>query len=763
MEDKKVLPLDVVKVFEEKGLFEKDILFFAKTDIDLDYHYTDVYCVATNDTLAVLSGKRNIISSKKFLGNFHTTTEFSQYSYEEYEISKLSDFSCDMNITSGLFSALYDGERRGIARFSMSCKNKIFIFLDNIKKLSENGSISPDEIKTDDEELCCPKCGNRYTDPKRKICPKCMDKAKLLKRLSVFFLKYKFYMIVSLVTLISTTALAALLPYIKGSVLYDDVLEAGGKHYGKILYVILLIVGTKFLSVVASTINGIVTSRISARVSYDIKKTVFDAISKLSYGFFTSRQTGGLMTSVTADANSIYFFFCDGLPYLLINIVQFIVITGIMISINVWLTLGAFVCVPVFLAAYRLLLLAFDKLYAKNHSKRRSFNSVITDILSGIRVVKAFAREDDEEARFNAKSRDFSDSSKTIGVVNSCSFPAINFIMHIGSYVVWVAGGWLVMTNTSGDGFELGTLMTFVGYMGMIYEPMGFFSEISRWWAECMNSISRVFEILDSIPEVEESENPTPLTKPMGAIAFSHVSFGYDKTRKIFDDIDFSVEPGETIGIVGETGAGKSTLVNLLIRLYDVAEGKITVDGVDVRDLSFEDLHKAVAIVSQETYLFEGTIMENIRYAKPDATDEEVFMAAKIADAHSFIIKYQDGYETRVGRGHKALSGGECQRVSIARAILKNPKILILDEATSAMDTGTERRIQKALGLLSKGRTTLMIAHRLSTLRDADRIVVIENGKMPEYGTHRELLDKRGVYHNLYKLQAQALKTIGIE
>lgn len=754
----KPLPSVIVSILEEKGVSEKDILFSLKTDTDIDYHYTDVYLLATRDALCVLSGNVVVHPSGKKLGNKTPTLSYREYGYAEYELKKLKNPDAVKDITSGLLVADYEGEHVALARFSMAMQNGAYTFLDNLRALLEKGDLSPDEIKKDDE-LYCPKCGGRYIDPKRKICPKCMDKTKLIKRLSVFFLRYKGFMTLSLLCLVLTTVLAAVLPYVKGSVLYDDVLEVGGKYYGQLLYVVLLIVGTKLLSVVASTINGVITARIAAKVVYDIKTTVFSAITRLSYGFFTSRQTGGLMTSVNGDANSIYSFFCDGLPYLLINIIQFIAVTVIMIRIDPLLTLAALITVPLFLFLYRKILLLFDKMYAKNYSRRRSFNSLITDILSGIRVVKAFAREDDEKMRFDRKSSAYADTAKTIGLLNSSVFPLIGFALYIGTFIVWGYGGWQVMQGE----MKLGTLMTFIGYMGLIYSPLGFFSEVSRWWAECINAISRVFEILDSIPEVAESEHPTPLPECRGEITFSHVSFGYDKTRKILSDIDFSIKPGETVGIVGETGAGKSTLVNLLIRLYDTEEGNIFIDGINVRDLSFRDLHAGVAIVSQETYLFAGTIMENIRYARPEATDEEVMEAAKMADAHRFIVKYPDAYETRVGRGYKSLSGGERQRISIARAILKDPKILILDEATSAMDTGTERRIQHALGILSKGRTTIMIAHRLSTLRDADRIVVIDDGKMPEYGTHKELLALRGVYYNLYRMQAEALRSIGIE
>ena len=297
----------------------------------------------------------------------------------------------------------------------------------------------------------------------------------------------------------------------------------------------------------------------------------------------------------------------------------------------------------------------------------------------------------------------------------------------------------------------------------MLTSPLSMFVNMSHSLSECANAMQRLFEIADAEPEVTEPDNPIHIEQVQGNVEFRNVEFSYSKDRKIIDGVSFNIEAGGIIGIVGHTGAGKSTLANLLIRLYDVTAGEILIDGINVKQLSFDTLRRNIAIVSQETYLFVGTILDNIRYAKPDATYDEVISASKIAGAHDFIIKLPDAYETKIGFGNKDLSGGERQRVSIARAILKNPKILILDEATAAMDTQTERRIQYALGLLTKGRTTIMIAHRLSTLRDADKLIVIENGKMPEFGTHTELLAKKGVYHKLYKLQMEALKNIGIE
>ena len=309
----------------------------------------------------------------------------------------------------------------------------------------------------------------------------------------------------------------------------------------------------------------------------------------------------------------------------------------------------------------------------------------------------------------------------------------------------------------------LGTLLTFIAYLSMLYGPLEFMSWVSNWWARCVDSAQRVFEIIDAEPDVVEPENPVVLDKIRGDIELKNVVFEYDPAVPIIKGLNLSVKAGEMLGIVGKSGTGKTTIDNLIASLYDVKEGSITIDGYDVRQLSLSQLRQSIGIVSQDIYLFIGTIADNIRYAKPDADMEDVIRAAKAASAHEFIMSLPDAYETRVGAGGQDLSGGEKQRLSIARTILQDPDILILDEATAAMDTETEAKIQKALSELQKGRTTISIAHRLSTLRDADSLAVISDGKVVEKGTHKELLQKMGEYYKLYKIQLEGLKVINME
>lgn len=314
-----------------------------------------------------------------------------------------------------------------------------------------------------------------------------------------------------------------------------------------------------------------------------------------------------------------------------------------------------------------------------------------------------------------------------------------------------------------GISLSLGGLMTYTASTPLIYGPLEYFINFAVYgWSEFITSASRTFDLMDIKPDILEKENPIPLDDFRGDVEFRNVNFAYEANNPILKDVSFKLESGKTLGIVGRTGSGKSTIVNLLIRLYDTVSGKILIDGHNVEDVKIADLRKNVAMVSQEVYIFKGSIADNIRYAKPDATIEEIITAAKIANAHDFIMQMPDGYEQYIGESGRSLSGGERQRISIARAILKDAKLLILDEATAAMDTKTERDIQNALSRLIEGKTTIMIAHRLSTLRDADSLIVIDDGKVVESGTHSELINAKGKYYDLYKIQSEAFKHIGV-
>jgi ATP-binding cassette subfamily B protein len=305
-----------------------------------------------------------------------------------------------------------------------------------------------------------------------------------------------------------------------------------------------------------------------------------------------------------------------------------------------------------------------------------------------------------------------------------------------------------------------GELTVYMGYTGMIFGPLNFFTNFTNMLTETMNSATRMFEVLDTTPEIVESPNPVRLEEVRGEITFDHVNFHYSPNRPILKDVSFTIKKGDHVGLVGHTGSGKSTIANLITRMYDVVGGSITIDGVDVKELEMNSLRRNVAIVSQEVYIFRGTVMDNIRYGKPDATRAEVVAAAKAANAHDFILRMPEGYDTVVGIGARSLSGGERQRVSIARALLLNPALLILDEATAAMDTETERLISEAIDRVSEGKTTISIAHRLSTLRNCNYIMAIDNGELAEMGTAEELLEKKGIYYRLWTLQNEQLQKV---
>ena len=743
------------------GITAEDIVIFAESDLTPDLNHAAVYIVLTEEKLCVAEGQIRISGRPgKLRKNAAVARTFLETGYTEFEKEKLKSPAVEELISAGYLTAEYGGETLRLAAMTRTAMRDMRLFVKYAGKYLEDGSTEIDEEDFKDDRFC-PKCGNRYPDPERKICPRCMEKTSIYKRLLKFSAKYKWQMLAVLLSIAALSALGVIAPYVSTSFFYDKVLTPGTKWYAQVAFVVLLVAGLRIISAAVGSLSGIISSRVSAYVSYDLKRTIFTAIERLSLSFFTARQTGGLMNQINNDANTIYWFFCEGVPAFLKNAVQLIAVFVIMFIMNPLLAGCTIVIMPLFAYIVWRIYSRMTTLHQKRYASSRSMSSALSDALSGFRVVKSFAREREETERFDKRSRRLAGDSRNVTIFNNTAFPFASFVMYLSNIVVWALGGWMVISGAAG--MTYGKLMAFIAYVGLMNEPMFMFVDMIYWFSDCANAAGRLFEIADAEPDVREKEEPVLLGNMEGHVEFRDVAFSYDKSRKVIDGVSFEVKPGEIIGLVGHSGAGKSTLANLLMRLYDVSEGEILIDGVNIRNLSFDELRRNVGIVSQETYLFVGTIADNIRYARPDATFEEVLTAAKISGAHDFIVKLPDGYDTKIGFGYKDLSGGERQRLSIARAVLLNPKILILDEATAAMDTQTERRIQEALTELSKGRTTIMIAHRLSTLRDANSLVVIENGKVQETGTHAELLKQKGVYSKLYTLQLEALKNIGVE
>ncbi|MDF2699055.1 MAG: transporter [Haloplasmataceae bacterium] len=668
---------------------------------------------------------------------------------ERTKISDCTAFTHIMAVGNGMLETTINGEDKLIIRFTMLHATR-YIYISKILESLMNGE-TPKQI-SDEVENRCPKCGRMYLGGS-KICHHCINKRVIVKRFTGIIKPYLFPLLCSLFIFLILTSLNLINPLIFRR-LIDDYLTPR-KVDGLAIVLLVLSIGLVNLTkALFDVIKNRMMVKVGAGISRDLRQSVYAKIQSLSISYLDSRKTGDLMNRVTGDTDRVQSFISNQASMGINQMITLIVITIILFVMNWKMALLILIPVPLIIIYLKFMNKTFMKMYHAQWKISDRANSILHDILSGIRVVKAFGMEKKEINRFSKVSKNLCDITANNEKRYNTIFPFLNFVMGIGNFFILYYGGRLILN----EAMKLGELIQFTQYTGMIYGPLGWLTFFPRSLTDALTSTERIFEILDEEPKIRDIENVENHVIN-GKVTFENISFGYNAYEPVLKNIVLDVNPGEMIGLVGHSGAGKSTLINLVMRLYDVDEGKILIDGIDIKSINQKDLRSQIGVVLQETFLFSGTILQNIMYAKPDATLEEVIKSAKIANAHDFIIRFTDGYDTRVGEKGQRLSGGEKQRIAIARAILHDPKILILDEATASVDTETEYQIQEALGRLIKNRTTFAIAHRLSTLRNATRLLVLDKGKQIELGTHEELIRSKGKYYSLVMAQKEMSRT----
>ncbi len=772
------IPENAVRLIRENGIEKEDILSACAIDLSFAGRYIKGFILLTKEFVAVIESESLDDMVMLFRGTKVKEDEVAEcvaeYKIKLYRLEDAAHIRLERMIATNYVYVTYRGVVTRLCAFTNTCIEQMNTFIKDFRKAKNEPDALEDEKQheedIDESEKYCPVCGTMYPDPERKICPKCMNKRSVFVRTLKYFLKYKYRFFTLFVCYFASAGIGLIWPYLSGSVLYDKVLAAddvflakfglAGRYGAAILALVGVMLAAKVIQQTISLIMGTLTAQIVAKVVRDMKKDVFSSMGRLSINFFTSKQTGSLMTRVLSDAERVTQFYLDGFPYIFVHSLTIITTFAVMFKLDWRMALVSCVLLPLLgIISYKLKPKLWS-LFGRRHRAERSVNSKVNDNLTGARVVKAFGQQDEEVVRFGKPNNRLRNAEIQIVKYNNRFTILYNFVQEISNIWVWIIGVFMILKTHD---IELGVLITFVGYVGQLNGPMNFFARVFHMWTDSINSAQRMFEIMDAVPEISEADNPVRLVNPRGDIKLDNVTFGYDANTPVLKEISLNVKEGEMLGIVGRSGAGKTTLVNLISRLYDANEGSIYIDGINVKDIAFNDLRRNVAMVSQDTYIFMGTVAENIAYANADATKDDVVRAAMLASAHEFISKMPDGYDTVIGASGKDLSGGEKQRISIARAILANPKILILDEATASVDTATEKAIQESINFLIQGRTTISIAHRLSTLRDADRLVVIDGGRITEEGTAEELMKLKGTYYTLMELQVQALALRGLE
>ena len=572
----------------------------------------------------------------------------------------------------------------------------------------------------------------------------------LMSRLLKFLAPHKYKFMLALVLMLITAVYHMITPYLQKIAIDDYIMppDAPGNLMG-LTMIALIYVGIAILNTFVSFGRSYTLAWMGQNVIYDISVKLFSHIQRLSMEFFDRRETGRIISRLTNDVQALNELLSRGVASLAVDLVSMIGIMAFMLHMNVKLSLLSFTLLPALFTVALLFRTRGRAAFREVRKKVANVTAKLEEGISGVRVVKSFSREDTNIQHFNKTNVENLDANMQAVKVWSVYYPIIEVITAIGTCIVIWHGGVQIM----GEYLSRGELVAFLAYVHRFYMPVRQISRVYSTMQSAMSASERIFEIMDTEPRVKESPNAVELPTIVGRVDYENVSFAYEEDEYVLHDISLTAEPGQTIAIVGPTGAGKSTIVSLLARLYQLQEGTITVDGYSINDVTLRSLRNQMGIVLQDSFLFSGTVRENIMYGRLDATEEEMIRASEAVSAHRFISQLLAGYDTEVGERGTKLSVGQRQLVSFARALLADPRILILDEATSSVDAYTEMLIQKALEELLKNRTSFVIAHRLSTIVNADKLLVIDDGRIVETGTHAELLAQGGLYQKLYDMQ----------